>query len=127
VIGDCSLSHAGPWSVAAWTAREREKIGVDVERVSHRLHRAAGAFVSPEDRAGPLRERTEQLAIWWCLKEAASKALGLGLGAGLAEIRCVELEQGMHQVTHASGAKMAGWHTLFDGFVIAVCGCRTAD
>ena len=126
LVGDCSLSHAGPWSVAAWTERERQRIGVDVEHASPRLIRAAGAFVSPEDQAAHEREQTKQLAIWWSLKEAASKALGSGLGAGLAEIRCQEVSKGLHEVSHATGVTMTGWHTWCEDYVIAVCAFETA-
>lgn len=121
VAGDCSLTHAKEWSAAAWTTRPRTRIGIDVERVSERLMRAAGAFVTPEDRGCVERTRTEQLAIWWSLKEAGSKVIGLGLGAGLAEISCVELDHQLHRVQHASGVSMVGWHATFDDFVIAVC------
>jgi phosphopantetheinyl transferase len=123
ITGDCSLSHADKWCVAAWTSRPGEKIGVDVERISERLHRAAGAFVSPVDRGCQERSQTEQLAIWWSLKEAGSKVLGMGLGAGFAEISCVEVGGGMHRLSHRSGQSMIGWHTRFDDFIVALCAC----
>lgn len=119
--GDCSLAHAGSWSLAAWTVDREQRIGVDIERISPRLQRAAGAFVSVRDGAAVERDELEQLAIWWCLKEACAKAIGQGLGAGLAEIACRETEPGRHRLRHAGGPEWDAWHLTSDDFVQAVC------
>lgn len=120
-LGDCSLAHSGPWAVAAWTPRPQERIGIDIECISPRLHRVAGLFVSPRDRAAVVRPETRQLAIWWCLKEACSKACGLGLGAGFAEMVCTETRVHDHFVLYDRGDGCQGWHAEFEGFIVAVC------
>jgi phosphopantetheinyl transferase len=119
--GDCSLAHAGPWVVTAWTPRCDARLGIDIERIAPRLERVAGAFVSPRDSAAVSRERLHQLAVWWCLKEASAKACGLGLGAGLSEIVCTETTGGRHRIQSDRGPAFDGWHTEFEDFVVAVC------
>lgn len=119
--GDCSLTHAQPWAAAAWTDTSHLRLGLDVERISPRLLRVAGSFVSQDDVAFVPRPELEQLTIWWCLKEACSKVWGLGLGAGLQEIGCRETAPGRHELRRADGPPLAAWHWLFDSFVMALC------
>jgi 4'-phosphopantetheinyl transferase len=83
---DFNLSHAGGYSLLGIVRRHR--IGVDVERLEDRDERAittiVRTFAAPERewvaRAadGPARDR-RALRVW-TLKEAYSKARGLGLG-----------------------------------------------
>lgn len=119
--GDCSLSHAQSYCVAAWTSRPGCRLGVDIELISARLERVRGVFLARDDEAVRERPALEQLTIWWCLKEAFSKAVGLGLGAGLSEITCRETAPGAHRMRHETGCEMSGWHLRFDDFVIAGC------
>ncbi|MFK0023919.1 4'-phosphopantetheinyl transferase family protein [Streptomyces sp. NPDC090798] len=83
---DFNLSHAGGYSLLGIVRRHR--IGVDVERLEDRDERAittiVRTFAAPEREwvaqagAGPARDR-RALRVW-TLKEAYSKARGLGLG-----------------------------------------------
>jgi len=121
VVGHCSLAHAATAAGAAWTSHPRVRIGIDVEQITPRLQRAAGAFRSPRDSSLVRRPELEQLAVWWTLKEAASKAWGQGLGAGLAEIDCAETVPGRHRVIHVDGRMLVGWHCAFENFILALC------
>lgn len=82
---DFNLSHAGGYSLLGIVRRQR--VGVDVER----LDREAGAldtilttFTPQEQRwaaeVPPGRRRDRRVLRLWTLKEAYSKARGLGLG-----------------------------------------------
>ncbi|MCC5480882.1 4'-phosphopantetheinyl transferase family protein [Streptomyces sp. NPDC059680] len=82
---DFNLSHAGGYSLLGIVRRQR--IGVDVEG----LGREAGALetilttFAPEEQrwvagAPPGRQRDRRVLRLWTLKEAYSKARGLGLG-----------------------------------------------
>ncbi len=83
---DFNLSHAGGYSLLGMVRRHR--IGVDVERLEDRDERAittiVRTFAAPEREwvaqagRGPARDR-RALRVW-TLKEAYSKARGLGLG-----------------------------------------------
>lgn len=124
--GDCSLAHAGPWAAAAWTARGDVRLGIDVECETPRLQRIRDLFVSTSDRAAVARPEPRQLTIWWCLKEACSKAVGLGLGVGLAGVECVETAAGCHRVGLSGGEPLAGWHHDCGPYVFALCARRLA-
>ncbi|GGJ51292.1 4'-phosphopantetheinyl transferase family protein [Streptomyces brasiliensis] len=83
---DFNLSHAGGYNLLGIVRQAR--IGVDVERIGERDENAIATIVhaiSPAERAwvtraepGPARDR-RALRVW-VLKEAYSKARGLGLG-----------------------------------------------
>jgi phosphopantetheinyl transferase len=120
VRGDCSLAHSGAHAAAAWTSNATTRLGIDIEQITPRLHRAAGAFCSHRDTAVACRPELNQLAIWWTLKEAASKAWGQGLGAGLAEIACIETSAGRHRLVHTDGRTLAGWHCAFENSILAL-------
>ncbi|WNI27240.1 4'-phosphopantetheinyl transferase superfamily protein [Streptomyces sp. ITFR-16] len=83
---DFNLSHAGGYNLLGIVRQAR--IGVDVERVDDRDQQAVATIlnaIAPTERAwaeqpGPGRERDRRALRIWTLKEAYSKARGLGLG-----------------------------------------------
>lgn len=83
---DFNLSHAGGYNLLGIVRRQR--IGVDVERLDDRDEQAittiVRTFAEQErawvDRLPPGRERDRRALRVWTLKEAYSKARGLGLG-----------------------------------------------
>ncbi|MET9963667.1 4'-phosphopantetheinyl transferase superfamily protein [Streptomyces sp. NPDC006326] len=83
---DFNLSHAGGYNLLGIVRRQR--IGVDVERLDDRDEQAITTIVrtfAEEERAwvdqlAPGRERDRRALRVWTLKEAYSKARGLGLG-----------------------------------------------
>ena len=83
---DFNLSHAGGYNLLGIVRRER--IGVDVERLDDRDEQAITTIVrtfAPQERdwvdqLPPGRERDRRALRVWTLKEAYSKARGLGLG-----------------------------------------------
>ncbi|WP_018568309.1 4'-phosphopantetheinyl transferase family protein [Streptomyces sp. PsTaAH-124] len=82
---DFNLSHAGGYNLLGIVRRHR--IGVDVERLdrdAQAIETITSTFAPEEQewvtRAAPGRERDRRVLRLWTLKEAYSKALGLGLG-----------------------------------------------
>ncbi|MFJ3235640.1 4'-phosphopantetheinyl transferase family protein [Streptomyces sp. NPDC086787] len=83
---DFNLSHAGGYNFLGIVRHRR--IGVDVERIAERDEHAVATIVnaiSPPERAwvtraAPGPERDRRALRVWVLKEAYSKARGLGLG-----------------------------------------------
>ncbi|MFF4567508.1 4'-phosphopantetheinyl transferase family protein [Streptomyces sp. NPDC001435] len=83
---DFNLSHAGGYNFLGIVRQAR--IGVDVERIAERDENAVATIVnaiSPQERdwvreADPGPERDRRALRVWVLKEAYSKARGLGLG-----------------------------------------------
>lgn len=103
---DVSLSHSGGLVVVAVTTRGA--VGVDIEPVRDR-RRFAGAesqFCTAHERellrhTVPAAERDVALMTLWTLKEAYTKALGLGLRLPFHEIGFTLGEDGPRLVTSA--------------------------
>jgi phosphopantetheinyl transferase (holo-ACP synthase) len=79
------------------------------------------AFANERDVWIQPAPRDLSLAVLWALKEAASKAVGLGLGIGLETVICEEVDSGRHRVALPCGAVLQGRHFEYDQYVIAVC------
>jgi len=54
------------------------------------------------------------------LKEACSKVVGRGIALGLRDVVCEEIAPGRHRVS-TGGLALAGWHTIREGYVVALC------
>ncbi|WP_432041122.1 4'-phosphopantetheinyl transferase family protein [Streptomyces cadmiisoli] len=121
---DAGLSHTAGVLVAGAAAGRR--IGVDVEAASRCLLAPglAGRFCHPRELAGlrqlPPRERNLALVRRWTLKEAYTKALGVGLAHDFTRL-CPRPEQDGDGWTLGSGAP--GWRLRCDevdgGFLVA--------
>jgi len=120
-VYDCSLSHKGRFACAGASRLWRTRIGVDIEEVSPRLLRLAGAFVSDRDALIGSRAPEERLAILWVLKEACAKAAGEGIGFALGGVVSTEMTAGRHQVQAGDGREYRGWCVLRDGYAVALC------
>lgn len=118
---DCSLAHTGRFACACLVDVPGARVGVDVEPVTPRLQKLAHLFVSPQDALLPSRPRQIELTVLWCLKEAGSKVIGRGLGAGLNRLVCVETEDGRHVVRIAKRRPLHAWDFFYDGYVVALC------
>ncbi|NOY37533.1 MAG: 4'-phosphopantetheinyl transferase superfamily protein [Chlorobi bacterium] len=71
---DISISHSGRYT-AILLSRE-QRVGVDLEKMSHRISKIADRFINPSERitADPSVKRYH-LYIHWCAKEALYKLL----------------------------------------------------
>lgn len=120
-VYDCSLSHKGRFASACASAMADRAVGVDVEEISPRLLRLAGAFVG--DRATFFRSRPpeERLALLWALKEARAKAVGGGIGTAMQSVTCEETAVGRHRITAGDGLQLRARHLVYEGYIIAVC------
>ncbi len=120
-VYDCSLSHKARFACACASGVARTRVGVDIEQVSPRLVKLAGAFVSDRDSLVGERPPEERLAVLWSLKEACSKAVGLGLGIRLADVICEETAEGRHHIRIKDGPVLRARHLVHEGYVIALC------
>ena len=97
------------------------RVGFDIEAVSRRLLRMAGAFVHDRDfliRTEPVEGR---LAVLWALKEACAKAVGRGLAMALGDVTCRETAPGRHRILTPDGVELRARHVVHDGYVVALC------
>lgn len=118
-VRDCSISHQGRFACVGVSTRTDARIGVDVERISPRLLKVAGAFAGDRQfliRSHPAEQR---LTVLWALKEACAKAMGGGIGAALRDAVCEETAAGRHRV-RTGERELRAWHLQRDGYVVAL-------
>jgi phosphopantetheinyl transferase len=120
-VYDCSLAHKGRFACAGASRLEDTRMGVDVEAVSPRLLRVAGALAGDGDELIGARSPEERLAMLWALKEACAKAAGGGLGFALGGVVTRETAPGRHEVRTGDGREYRGWGVLREGYAVALC------
>ncbi len=119
----CSLAHKPPFILVGYGAGAKVRIGVDVERVALRVEALRHRFEAEGDKL--LRDDPEggYSTVLWALKEAASKAVGLGLGIGFRKIQCREKTPGRCTIELQDGKVMDGSFIIHDGYVL----CAVTD
>ena len=80
-----SLTHSHGYAVAA-VAPTAKYIGIDLEKVAHRIDAWKQDFFHPSELT---QEGDEFLTALWTQKEALVKLLGTGLSINSFEVRCV--------------------------------------
>jgi 4'-phosphopantetheinyl transferase len=94
IPADISISHSGDVAVAALVRGAR--VGVDIERVEPRSQGFYDEAFSEAERQDVIRFGAwDALTKAWTMKEALSKALGIGLGLTLHDIEVKDLPQGI--------------------------------
>lgn len=94
IPADVSISHSGDVAVAALVRGAR--VGVDIERVEPRSQGFYDMAFSETERQDMVRFGAwDALTKAWTMKEALSKALGIGLGLTLHDIAVQDLSQGL--------------------------------
>ena len=139
-----SLSHSHRHAFCAVVAWAPWPLGVDLERIGPRLERFAGDFFAPEEmallhRAPPAMVDTLITAIW-SAKEAALKALQLGLRVDTRAVICLLRPLTVVPEAWAPFAiawdtqKLAcpapplqGWWCVRDGFALALVSRRQKE
>jgi 4'-phosphopantetheinyl transferase len=104
-----NISHSGDWVVLAFADVE---LGVDVESLNRRpkfdFHNIANYAFHPDEVAAMGDDKQRFFDIWVC-KEAAIKALGVGLSAILQQLSVLPL------------AVIGGWSNIeFEGAALAI-------
>ncbi len=87
----CNVTHTDKLALAAVCT---SPVGVDVERMDRSVSQVIRRILSAEEKAALSHGNNPELdsrgirtdLALWCAKEAYTKALGLGLGAGLEQI-----------------------------------------
>ncbi len=80
-----SITHSHGYAVAA-VADEVRYLGIDLEKVVHRMEVWKKDFFHPSELSG---QGDEFLTALWTQKEAVVKLLGTGLSVGSFDVRCV--------------------------------------
>lgn len=83
--GAFSISHSHGFAVAALDT-QADYIGIDLEKIEHRIEAWKTGFFHPEELTGT---GDEFLTALWTQKEAVVKLLGTGLSINSFDVRCV--------------------------------------
>ncbi|WP_448382545.1 4'-phosphopantetheinyl transferase family protein [Desulfosoma sp.] len=107
----CGIAHSGERAAVVVSSLAGLKLGIDIQVPSLKLVRRKAAFVSPwdglEDQGDDELLRVTRL---WACKEAASKAMGLGLAVDFKKLRVEARADGVLRVDYGSHALFEGWH-----------------
>jgi phosphopantetheinyl transferase len=103
-------------------------IGVDVEHTSRAktLRGLDNTVLTLDERRALAKQDEAQQAltrvVLWCVKEAASKCLGLGLELEFSEVHCtLSGPASDHGVVHIASHGLVGEWQLRDAYIVAFC------
>ena len=133
-----SISHSGPWGFCALCDEAGWTVGADIERIEPRTRGFVETFFAPAelaafDAAGSDR-RDVLVTATWCAKEAALKALRMGLRADTRQLTCrlagadapprrwsrLSVETALVLGTPDRPLAFAGWWAINEGYALAL-------
>jgi 4'-phosphopantetheinyl transferase len=133
-----TISHSGQWGLCALCDDVGWSAGADIERIEPREPGFAELFFAPAERAhfdaaGP-DQRDMVITTTWCGKEAALKALRMGLRADTRQIICrltdpgipprhwssLTIEIGPALKADIGSKRFAGWRAINEGYALAL-------
>lgn len=120
--GAFSITHSHGFAVAALDT-QADYIGIDLEKVEHRIDAWKTGFFHPDELTG---SGDEFLTALWTQKEAVVKLLGTGLSINSFDVRCVQGKVQFYgaalEVYHQLGCPQISLSTtsLLPGFMFSV-------
>ena len=111
-----NLSHSGEYVVLAVS---HHSVGVDVERCSLQHIRVAPREYTSEELQWMAEKPEERFTLLWTMKEAVSKALGLGLRLPFREFSVLPLLRG--EALPLRGVTLYGHSLPLLGYSLSVC------
>ena len=111
-----NLSHSGEYTVLAVSD---SSVGVDIECCSLRHVRVAESVYTPAELCWMNEAPEERFTLLWTLKEAVSKALGLGLALPFREFSVLPLLRA--EALPLRGELLHGRSLPFPGYSLSVC------
>jgi len=121
----CSISHKEGWVAVCLAEDGVTAVGIDIETVSERPVRLAGAFSHEKDCAAGIEDARRKYTLLWSCKEAASKVLGLGLLVDYKKIVAVVDDAGRIHIDFNGEVEMEGTAMHLDDAVVVCCrSCR---
>jgi acyl transferase domain-containing protein/phosphopantetheinyl transferase/acyl carrier protein len=126
-----SIAHTEGVAVSLAALDPNTRLGIDVERVIDRALGFEAIAFQPDERALLDRlagsHRAEWVARFWCAKEAAGKATGLGLIAGPPSVTIVSADATTGEVQIVLGPDLAAACPEWAGVPICVSTARRGD
>jgi phosphopantetheine--protein transferase-like protein len=91
-----SIAHCDGVALALATLDPSVRVGIDVETITERAESFEASAFTPGERSLLDRwsgsSRTEWVARFWCAKEAAAKATGVGLASGPSGAEVIDVD-----------------------------------
>ena len=124
-----SIAHADGVAVALAMLDPAARVGIDVEPIVERPAGFRDHGIHAGERASWINGRAksvEWVTRFWCAKEAAAKASGLGLAGGPASAEVVEVHEdtGIIHVRLAPELVAAGTETVHENPLRVISGPR---
>ncbi|MFH1530358.1 MAG: 4'-phosphopantetheinyl transferase superfamily protein [Pseudomonadota bacterium] len=110
-----SVAHDARWVIAV---AGTQPIGVDVEPIADRALRNMALFLDEQERAlvGECRETATR---FWTIKEAAAKALDIGLVNAWDRVQVVTSDPSSSSIL-VNGARLVAWHEVIEDHLFTV-------
>lgn len=131
-----SISHSQGYALCAVVEGQDVAVGVDLEAIEPRTEDFVEAFFTPEERALLSNERLHDMQVTaiWSAKEAALKAVRLGMRAGPQHVSCLvqpvavrpqdwtpyRIVWQLQDRPSPSLPKLAGWWQALGAFVLTL-------
>ncbi len=97
----CGISHSGGAAAVALSPLSHLRLGIDVQKLDLRLFRRKDAFTGPFDwLPESIGDDVAKANFLWVFKEAAGKAMGLGLAAGFKKLSVIASSNGTGYVLY---------------------------
>jgi 4'-phosphopantetheinyl transferase len=134
--GQLTISHSRDRSLAAWVPTDTVRIGADVEFIEPRADVFVEDYFTPSEsnfvKLSTVGTHDQRVTLIWSAKEAALKALGIGLGVDTRQIEVAAWQEKMENSWNRFSIKTSliekkdwqGFWQLIEDYVItiAVCG-----
>ena len=132
-----SISHSDGVAVAAIPVDPEIRVGIDIERIAPRPDAFADTWLESSEMALPILDATggqanedARITALWCLKEATTKALGLGFNLAVSEVVVKTIDehgvadvgvygQAADRLVHLGGAEVSAEVRVDPRFAIA--------
>jgi phosphopantetheinyl transferase len=117
----CSISHKDGFASVCLSWISEKKLGIDLETITYRPFKLRRVFVNDEDHLEDDNEPVIYYTILWACKEAAAKAMGLGMRLDFKSLE-VWGNRDKHFTVRASDRQVAvGTYFSFENFIVAIC------
>jgi phosphopantetheinyl transferase len=117
----CSISHKNGFASVCLGWSGGMRVGTDIEVITERPWRVHRAFVNEGDVLKGTMEPEEYFTLLWACKEAASKAIGLGMLKDFKKLQVTAERDGSFNVAASEKGMIIGTYYRFQEFFVATC------
>lgn len=117
----CSISHKDELASVCLSWISEKKVGIDLETIGYRPFKLRKVFVNDEDQLKDDKEPMIYYTILWACKEAAAKAMGLGMRLDFKRLKVSASKDKSFTVSEFGRKVAVGTYFSFENFIIAIC------